>query len=269
MLDFVPFFWVSLSNFVEESSKEKCIEMCLFYFILCPLDIVQFTLGYPQKCNSIICPLESSLKQQGSMSYRHCISFTWSSLLREVFLRQDQEKPWHIYCPASALLASGISCHFFDTMKTQSNLNVPKHETWILKTLEYINLNMSWKLMDFIFCARLCVFALKSCEFLSQALCKKQNLPSQNCGLIRFCVPSNSQISSTKQITRTETPIPQVACCGPRARYSNGHWCWSWDPPGSVLLSGKCGESVSGRRATPWKPNHPLIFRSLWTFLRS
>ena len=145
MLDFVPFFWVSLSNFVEESSKEKCIEMCLFYFILCPLDIVQFTLGYPQKCNSIICPLESSLKQQGSMSYRHCISFTWSSLLREVFLRQDQEKPWHIYCPASALLASGISCHFFDTMKTQSNLNVPKHETWILKTLEYINLKHELK----------------------------------------------------------------------------------------------------------------------------
>lgn len=127
--------------------------------------------------------------------------------------------------------------------------------------------NMSWKLMDFIFCARLCVFALKSCEFLSQALCKKQNLPSQSCGLIRFCVPSNSQITSTKQITRTENPTPQVACCGPRARYSNGHWCWSWDPPGSALPPRKCGESVSGRCATPWKPNPPLMFGSLFFHL--
>lgn len=49
----------------------KCIEMCLLYFILCQLDVVQFTLGYPQKCNFIIFPLESSLKQQGSIFYRH------------------------------------------------------------------------------------------------------------------------------------------------------------------------------------------------------
>lgn len=124
--------------------------------------------------------------------------------------------------------------------------------------------------MDFIFCARLCVFVLKSCEFLSQALCKKQNLPSQNCGLIRFCVPSNSQISSTKQITRTENPTPQVACCGPRARYSNGHWCWSWDPPGSALLSGKCGESVSGRWGhTMTTDSSSHVRKSLFTSLRS
>lgn len=113
----------------------KCIEMCLFYFILCQLDVLQFTLGYPQKCNFSIFPLESSLKQQGSMFYRHCqkqrhfpspeappsVRYFCDRIRKNLGISIAQlQRSWHRECLAI----------FVDTMKTQSIFKCTK--TWNL-----------------------------------------------------------------------------------------------------------------------------------------